>query len=250
MPQHWPSYVMQPWEKHLKKRQCMIVQLQSWLSRTLNRAISAQRTAIICSPSHCGGEKKIKNSQPEQSPFPYDKQMLPVRELQGTVLGRVWGKVWGARGAFTPSAAPSPTRAAEQAHVGGPVSITALQGWTLLLWQAGQRPNRDITAASRTGARPSAVVRTRAKTQLCSSGDGPDCQTLGVLGLEDTFQLHHNDTSHPDQRISRVSAENYILKNSHWMAVLLLLERGTKSSGKCTWELKHINPVDTKSWAW
>jgi len=41
MPQHWLGYMMQPWEKDLKKWRCMAVPLLSWLCRNLNRARSA-----------------------------------------------------------------------------------------------------------------------------------------------------------------------------------------------------------------
>lgn len=170
MPQHWLRYVMQPWDKDLKKWHFVAVLLRSWLSDypeswyyllsqllwEKNPKFSAGTTAI---PLRQAGAARRRRAA-----------------RQGAGPGQ--GQAVGAEAAITPSTAPWPHRRSGA----GPGRWTRVRQ-TPLPWYPSPRPGRDVTAASRRGARPGALVRAGAKTQPCSWGDGPCCQTLGVPGF-------------------------------------------------------------------
>lgn len=145
----------------------------------------------------------------------------------------------------SPPVQPSgPTTGMEQAQVGGPGSLTALQEQTTP-WR-GAQAGMSWHPAGEVHGQPR-WWRTEPRLQL---REWPWLPNPGGAVAGVAAGAQHAHTSDPNWRIGHLSAENCILQNNRSTSDLSLLERATKALGRWAWELKHITPVDAKSWAW
>lgn len=220
MPQHWLRYVMQPWDKDLKKWHFVAVLLRSWLSDY------PESWYYLLSQLLWWGKK---------DKFSAGTTAIPLRQAgaarwraarQGAGQGQGWAV--GAEAAITPSTAPQPHRTSGA----GPGHWTSVRQSPARADPAavarkpqarqrrhGSEQERGTARRAGEGRSQNAAVQPRGWARLPNPGGA---------GAGVTVWARHAHTSNPSQRIS-LSVENYTSKNNHSTADLS--ERARKALG-------------------